>query len=90
MHRISLEWIANNKTKNGGYKRVQLQAIGVSWPPKQGWPRRVAGKEISLEQKQFFESFKSTPSLPKIVDTCLCNVLPWEDCEHTMSLFAEL
>ena len=90
MHRISLEWIANNKTKNGGYNKVQLQAIGVSWPPKQGWPRRVAGKEISFEQKQFFESFKSTRPLPKIVDTCMCNVFPWEDCEHTMSLFSEL
>jgi hypothetical protein len=89
MHRVTIEWIQGNKTKAGGFKREQLAAIGVTWPPKQGWPARCAGKWITDEQKAKFESFAG----PKVNITgvfqpsCLCNVLPWEDCEHTTSLF---
>lgn len=28
------------KTKNGGYKREDLAAIGVPWPPPSGWAQR--------------------------------------------------
>lgn len=36
------------KTPKGGYKRKTLEYIGVSWPPKKGWPARIVGSQITL------------------------------------------
>jgi len=36
------------KTPKGGYKRKTLEYIGVSWPPKKGWPARTVGNRVNL------------------------------------------
>ena len=53
--KITDEWLKKNKTKNGGYTKLQLNLIGIPWPPIHGWKKLVIGKEISLEKKKAFE-----------------------------------
>ena len=38
-----------NKGGNG-FNRGQLHALGIAWPPKDGWLRRLIGTEISKER----------------------------------------
>lgn len=87
MFRVTEDWISRHPTKNGGYKASQLRLIGVSWPPKHGWKRRASGRLISMEDKEKFESYGllATPVTgnSSSVESCGCDVLPWEDCEHT-------
>lgn len=52
---ITPEWIHKHKTKRGGWTRKQLAAIGVMWPPRQGWISRVSGAKISDQQRMEFE-----------------------------------
>ena len=52
---ITPRWVHANKTKNGGWTRTQLSAIGVAWPPEKGWIGRVLGQEISEAQREAFE-----------------------------------
>src|SRR5262245_40113153 len=37
-----------NKLKGqGGFTKRQLSILGVAWPPKKGWLKRMVGKSIS-------------------------------------------
>lgn len=87
MFRVTEDWITRHPTKNGGYKASQLRLIGVSWPPKHGWKKRASGRLISMDDKDRFESYgvqRSAITHGNSIDTsCGCDVLPWEDCEHT-------
>jgi hypothetical protein len=40
----TLDEIMAVRTPQGGWTRKQLAEWGVSWPPKQGWIRRLADK----------------------------------------------
>ena len=53
--KITNKWLVDNKTKNGGYTKLQLSLIGIPWPPIHGWKKNVIGKEISNDKKQAFE-----------------------------------
>jgi hypothetical protein len=41
-------------TKNGGYTRECLAFLGVAWPPKQGWKKRVIGNSVDRDKFVFF------------------------------------
>jgi ribonuclease HI len=56
MFTITEEWLNQNKTPAGGYNRVQLNAIGVQWPPKSGWKTRAIGTSITMEAANVFIS----------------------------------
>ena len=61
--KITDDWLIANQTPRGAWKAKQLLAIGVAWPPAQGWKQRVIGREIGIEQQRVFESFAgSRPS----------------------------
>jgi hypothetical protein len=47
---INKELIDQGRSERGGLNREQLQILGVSWPPKTGWERRITGKEISVRE----------------------------------------
>lgn len=55
---ITDEWITDNCSKSRGWTKKQLAALGVSWPPKSGWKKRVIGMEISEENRIIFENEK--------------------------------
>lgn len=59
---LTRELIHRHATENGGWTRSQLQAIGVDWPPAQGWIDRVVGQEIDAASFQAFTA--ATPAKP--------------------------
>ena len=69
MTTLNKEHIDMIETPAGGFKRVCLELLGVSWPPKQGWRKRLEGTEIddfSLALAiQLSETGKQPPSLAK-------------------------
>jgi hypothetical protein len=55
MFRVTEEWVRRYQSGNGGWTRDQLECVGVKWPPREGWIRRIVGTEISDESRQRFE-----------------------------------
>lgn len=43
---ITKKVIQDAKTERGGWSRLSLASIGVSWPPRKGWKRAILGKPI--------------------------------------------
>ena len=55
MFTVTKMWLRQNKTVAGGYSKLQVECLGVTWPPPKGWLNSVVGKEISIEAKGMFE-----------------------------------
>lgn len=55
---VSKEWVWEHRTKKNSFKRKQLEALGISWPPKNGWLQTVDKKIISEENRLLFEQSK--------------------------------
>jgi hypothetical protein len=55
MFEVTEEWVRRYQNGNGGWTRDQLEALGIGWPPREGWIRRVVGIEISDESRERFE-----------------------------------
>ena len=47
--RITRDDILAGRTPAGGWKRKQLELIGVTWPPRSGWLDRTVGLDITAE-----------------------------------------
>ena len=84
---ITFDWITDNCTKAGGYKRIQVEAIGISWPLSSGWKNRSVGQEISEAQQKIFESFAGPKGRNRIIGKdfkltgdCAECCEPWEIC----------
>lgn len=43
---ITKDLLDELKTKRGGYPADALKELGVSWPPKKGWAKRLHGRLI--------------------------------------------
>jgi HNH endonuclease len=54
-HKITRGWIHQYQSPNGGWSQEQLKAIGVSWPPPEGWISMVEGRVLSDEMRRGFE-----------------------------------
>jgi hypothetical protein len=52
------------RTAKGGWTKAQLEAIGVAWPPANGWRHNVVGKEISDADYQRFCELASVRAKP--------------------------
>ena len=63
---LAYEYIHQHKTLNGGWTKRQLEAIGLDWPPQNGWIGTVCGKAISDQSAVDFENgkheFSSNPN----------------------------
>lgn len=49
------------KTGNGGFKRAQVEALGLKWPVKKGWLSELIGKEVSDETYSAFMAARERP-----------------------------
>lgn len=65
---ITNDYLEQNKTPKGAWTKKQLAAIGVNWPPKKGWKKRVIGNEITEEQASKFERCKTPVSTKTMTD----------------------
>ncbi|ABM40171.1 hypothetical protein [Polaromonas naphthalenivorans] len=48
--KLTREILMQYRRPKGMWTRAQLQALGVSWPPKHGWIKEVIGKELTEQQ----------------------------------------
>lgn len=51
---VTREFILKHQTANGAWTRAQLNALGVSWPPINGWLRALVGTTITQQQADAF------------------------------------
>lgn len=52
---VSLNWLQRHKTPNGGYRKAQLAALGLGWPPERGWQAGQVGRFIPADRAKAFE-----------------------------------
>ena len=52
--KIDRELIFRGVSRNGGWSREQLNALGVEWPPVRGWIERIEGTEIDNAHADLF------------------------------------
>ena len=52
--KLTYDLLMQYRTPAGLWRKVQLQALGLSWPPPHGWIKQVVGKEITERQFQQF------------------------------------
>jgi hypothetical protein len=53
---ITKDWLMRHRTKRGAWTRYQILALGIGWPPSQGWVKRLVGCDITDENALRFES----------------------------------
>lgn len=51
---LTRQIIEKARTPNGGYTKSQLEAIGVLWPPQEGWAEQKIGTFITPSQLEKF------------------------------------
>lgn len=54
---VTTGWIESYATPQGGWKRRQLEQLGLTWPPPKGWKDRAIGQEITDQQRRIFEAY---------------------------------
>ena len=59
---VTEDLILAGMSGNGGWKREQLEILGVGWPPRLGWKMRVLGTYISLKDAERFVELSNTRS----------------------------
>lgn len=64
MFTVTKEWLNNNKTKAGGYKRIQAEALGLDWPLPKGWKSQIIGEKIDLTAKRTVEKHSEHGGYP--------------------------
>lgn len=62
---VDKKFIMKHRTARGAWTRAQLNIIGVSWPPAQGWIARVAGKQITESEAEEFKRLSGVKSKGK-------------------------
>ena len=62
--KLTHELIMQYRTPRGGWLRVQLEALGVSWPPAKGWARGAVGMNLTDEQFLQFKGVLGTKESP--------------------------
>ncbi|WP_376960085.1 hypothetical protein ABNQ39_20455 [Azospirillum sp. A26] len=66
---ITEEFIEAAKTPRGGWNAKQLAAVGIAWPPKHGWRRRLVGKWITQEDAERFYDLGKSGKKPAATET---------------------
>lgn len=73
---ITKYWLNKHKTKNGGWTKMQIAALGLCWPLSKGWQNIVIGKEVNPIQKENFEYYVDKPNKKQVrevltIDNCI-------------------
>lgn len=54
MH-VTREFIMAHRTVRGAWTKAQIEALGLQWPPLQGWIDSVVGQELTEAQVTQFK-----------------------------------
>jgi hypothetical protein len=55
-HTVTPAWIYAHRTPAGSWTRAQVEALGLTWPPLQGWQRRLTDTRIPDAARLAFEA----------------------------------
>jgi hypothetical protein len=58
--RIDDALLAAGRSRNGAWSRQQLALLGLRWPLKPGWQRRLVGRQIDEAQARQFVALRDT------------------------------
>lgn len=58
---ITKEWIKAHTTPAGSWNRKQIEALGLTYPPRKGWMKRLEGTEIGIAKQLLFEHHAKSP-----------------------------
>lgn len=58
--KVTKSFLDENRSNGGAWTKAQLEILGISWPPANGWISGVIGKEISEEDRIKFIDSKKT------------------------------
>lgn len=69
--KLTYEALMKLKSLNGGWNSTVLEKLGVPWPPKKGWIKRIVDSDIPDEDYQFCLIFKDSHLKAKTIDRLL-------------------
>lgn len=58
--RLTNDLIVAGFSDGGGVTRQQIELLGVEYPPKSGWKKRLIGTDISQEKYDFFIKLRNS------------------------------
>jgi hypothetical protein len=58
--RLTNDLIVAGFSDGEGVTRQQIELLGVEYPPKSGWKKRLIGTEISQEKYDFFIKLRNS------------------------------
>jgi hypothetical protein len=58
--KITRQFILENRTPRGAWTRLQIEALGIEWPPQQGWIEAAIGRELTADQVHQFKTCKTS------------------------------
>lgn len=70
---LTRRYIMNHRTDKGSWTKPQIEALGIDWPPRQGWIYRACGQTIGHTDQQIFESRMGVKAFREWLKTD-----PWE------------
>jgi hypothetical protein len=47
---IDEELLMAGRSARGGWNRAQLEIIGIAWPPRAGWKKRLLAEEVPISE----------------------------------------
>ena len=75
--KINSTLIEAGKSIRGGWNRKQMDILGVDWPVREGWQRKIIGKEISGDDAERYLSLRGTVKRDSNRRSPVKNVLPF-------------
>lgn len=64
--KLTRNMILSVATKRGGFNWHQLQLLGVGWPPKHGWLRKLVGQEINPATWEMVGRLRNKPKAHRV------------------------
>ncbi len=65
---VTKAYIEKNKTVKGSWTRKQIEALGIEWPPRKGWKKRIIGHVLTDQKAAVFEQKKKTKKEQKVLN----------------------
>lgn len=60
--KLTQQMIFAGKSAKGAWTAAQLRELGIAWPPRSGWIRRLTGTEIHGDRYARFLALTKQPS----------------------------
>lgn len=88
---LFLKWVPGAAGLINPIKQALTGKVSVSKTPKKPknrHARRREARRLAVKENAYIPKNNETYRItgPETVDSCLCHVFPWQDCEHTLTI----